>query len=81
VDCGRFVKKLERPGRFTPPTELRYKDVVATALTRSHLQDDVAGPSAYAQGYYTMLHNALRHWLANDFPFRQPYHSNAEIPG
>jgi RimJ/RimL family protein N-acetyltransferase len=165
VDYGRFIKKLECPVGFTPAVELRYEDVVASMLTRSHLRDDVAGinvsihlirrtrggpwptepvsedydfvdlvwhelefrerdsfsyavyntdtrylgccylyplgrrtqlteqllefdvdvswwvtPTAYEQGYYTTLHDALRHWLANEFPFWQPYYSNAEIP-
>ena len=165
MDYARLVKKLDCPAGFTPPTELRYEDVVATALTRLHLADDVAGinasieliqqtrggpwptepvtedynlvdlvwhecefregdsfsyavynteprylgccylyplgrrtqlteqlleldvdvswwvtPTAYAQGYYARLHTALRHWLADEFPFWQPYYSNAEIP-
>ena len=165
MDYGRFVKKLAFPTGFMPPTELRYKDVVATAITRSHLQDDVAGinasiglihrtrggrwptepvtedynfvdlvwhelefregdsltyavynteprylgccylypmgrrtqlteqlldfevdvswwvtPTAYEQGYYRTLYDALQHWLPNEFPFWQPYYSNAEMP-
>ena len=43
MDYGRFVKKLAFPAGFRPPGELRYEDVVATAITRSHLHDDVAG--------------------------------------
>ena len=35
---------------------------------------------AYEQGYYRTLYKALRHWLANEFPFWQPYYSNAETP-
>lgn len=46
MDSARFVKKLEFPDGFTPPTELRYEDVVATPISRSHLQDDVAGINA-----------------------------------
>jgi hypothetical protein len=96
MDYGRFVKKLDLPAGFTPPTELRYGDIVATAITRSHLQDDVAGinasidlihrtrggpwPTEPVTEDYAMLHNALRHWLANEFPFWQPYFSNAAIP-
>jgi len=165
VDYAPFVKKLACPVGFTPPTELRYEDVVATTLTRSHLDDDVAGinasldlirrtrggpwpteavtadidfvdlvwhelefregdsfsyavydteprylgccylyplgrrtqlteqlldfdvdvswwvtPAAYGQGYYAKLYDALQHWLATEFPFWQPYYSNAEMP-
>jgi hypothetical protein len=46
MEYGRFVKKLDFPAGFTPPSKLRYDDVVATAITRSHLQDDVAGINA-----------------------------------
>lgn len=165
MDYARFIKKLELPAGFTPPAELRYEDIVATAITRSHLQDDVAGinasidliqrtrgggwptepvtedynyvdlvwhelefrehasftyavysteprylgcaylypmgrrtqlteqllafdvdvswwvtPTAYEQGYYEKLYDALRQWLATEFPFWQPYYSNAVIP-
>jgi len=37
-------------------------------------------PDAYARGYYQQLYRALRHWLAEQFPFDAPYYSNAEIP-
>jgi hypothetical protein len=37
-------------------------------------------PEAYARGYYEKLYGALRHWLAEEFPFDAPYYSNAEIP-
>jgi hypothetical protein len=37
-------------------------------------------PQAYAEGYYTKLYHALRHWLAEELPFEVPYYSNREIP-
>lgn len=37
-------------------------------------------PSAYQAGYYTMVLRALRHWLAGELPFKEPYFSNREIP-
>jgi hypothetical protein len=37
-------------------------------------------PDAYAAGLYTMVHEALGHWLATEFPFWTPHFSNAEIP-
>jgi hypothetical protein len=37
-------------------------------------------PTAYARSYYQMLYRGLRHWLAEDFPFKAPYYSNREIP-
>jgi hypothetical protein len=38
-------------------------------------------PPAYARGDYDKLYHALRHWLAEAFPFTSPFYSNAEIPG
>jgi hypothetical protein len=37
-------------------------------------------PDAYERGYYAKLHQALQRWVADEFPFRAPYYSNAEIP-
>jgi RimJ/RimL family protein N-acetyltransferase len=166
MDYGRFVRRLTMPDGATVPTELTHGDVVARAITRTDLADDVAGinaslalirqtrggnwpteavteeynyvdlvwhecefrdggsytyvlrdaaggylgccylypmggrtkltedllehdvdvswwvtPSAYDRGYYTKAHSALRHWLANDLPFHEPYFSNRQIPG
>jgi hypothetical protein len=57
-----------------------------TELTEALLAHDIdvswwVTPDAYARGHYTKLYHALRHWLAEEFPFRAPYYSNAEIPG
>ncbi|WP_326642376.1 hypothetical protein OIE67_19725 [Nonomuraea fuscirosea] len=38
-------------------------------------------PDAYESGFYVKLYDALRHWLATEFPFTAPYYSNNEIPG
>jgi RimJ/RimL family protein N-acetyltransferase len=165
VDYAKFIRKLELPPGFTPPTRLTFEDLVATVLTREDLHDDVRGindsveliqrtrgggwptepvseefdfvdlvwhelefrdgmsfayvvrdsgggylgccylypmgrrtqltaalldhdidvswwvtTEAYERGYYLVLHRALRHWLAEEFPFRAPYYSNAELP-
>jgi hypothetical protein len=46
TDYSIFVKKLcLRPG-FVAPTRLEYEDLVATALTRADLEDDVRGINA-----------------------------------
>lgn len=37
-------------------------------------------PDAYHAGLYTQVYDALRHWLATEFPFWQPHYSNREIP-
>jgi hypothetical protein len=59
-------------GRRTQLTEqlLRYGVDVSWWVT----------PTAYAQGYYAKVYQALRHWLADEFPFWEAFYSNAEIP-
>ena len=57
-----------------------------TELSAQLLDHDVdvswwVTPDAYENGYYQKLHRALRHWVAEDFPFGAPYYSNAVIPG
>jgi len=57
-----------------------------TELTEERLNHDVdvswwVTPTAYEQGYYTKLYTALRHWLAESFPFENAYYSNKEVPG
>lgn len=37
-------------------------------------------PDAYGRGYYQKLYRALARWLAEQFPFGEPYYSNGEIP-
>ena len=56
-----------------------------TRLTEQLLEFDIdvswwVTPTAYEQGYYRTLYDALRHWLADEFPFWRPYYSNAEMP-
>ncbi len=34
----------------------------------------------YERGYYGKLYVALRRWTTVDFPFRNPYFSNSEVP-
>jgi hypothetical protein len=46
VRYHQFVKKLDLPSGFEVPTRLSYQDLVAVALTRAHLQDDVRGINA-----------------------------------
>jgi hypothetical protein len=165
MDYSIFIKKLRLPPGFRAPTRLTYDDLVARAITRADLADDVRGinasialikktrggpwptgpvteefnfvdlvwheqefregssftyavydadggylgccylypmggrteltedllrydvdvswwvtPNAYERGHYRTLYRALRHWLAEEFPFQAPYYSNAEIP-
>ena len=160
-----FVKKIVLPANFEAPRRLTYENLVAEALERSHLDDDVAGinasieliqrtrggdwptgpvteeedfddlvwhevefrdffsfsyavyeaggpyigcaylypmgrrteltaeladrdvdvswwvtPDAYERGLYAKLYLALRHWLAEEFPFGAVHYSNTEIP-
>src|SRR4051794_32062424 len=46
MDYAPFIKKLRFPDGVTPPAELVYEDIVASAITRAHLQDDVSGINA-----------------------------------
>jgi hypothetical protein len=46
VGYHRFIKKLDLPVPFEAPTRLTYDDLVAVAITRAHLQDDVRGINA-----------------------------------
>ena len=165
MNYADFTKKLVLPPGFEAPRKLTYEDLVAEALDRSHLHDDVQGindsvdlikrtrggswpsgpvteeedfadlvwhevefrdgfsfsyavyeaggpyigcaylypmgrraeltaeladrdvdaswwvtPDAYERGHYAKLHAALRHWLAEEFPFRAVHYSNREIP-
>jgi hypothetical protein len=41
-----LTKKLNLPTDFSPPTKLNYEDVVAVAIARSDLADDVRGINA-----------------------------------
>ena len=46
MDYAQFVKKLQLPPGFSVPTELSYEDLVARAITRADLHDDVRGINA-----------------------------------
>jgi hypothetical protein len=56
-----------------------------TPLTEELLTCDIdvswwVTPHAYANGYYTKLCTALRHWIDTAFPFSKAHYSNTEIP-
>jgi hypothetical protein len=46
IDYASVIKKLRLPAGFAAPTRLTYEDLVATALTRADLHDDVRGINA-----------------------------------
>jgi hypothetical protein len=46
VDLTRLTKRIELPAGVTAPRRLAYEDIVATALTRDDLDDDVRGINA-----------------------------------
>jgi RimJ/RimL family protein N-acetyltransferase len=46
VDYTKFIKKLEVPSGFVAPTRLSYGNLVAVAISREHLGDDVRGINA-----------------------------------
>jgi hypothetical protein len=46
MDYTGFIKSLDIPTGYTPPTELTYLDIRAEALSREHLHSDVQGINA-----------------------------------
>ena len=46
MDYSSLIKKLHLPPGFLPPTRLAYEDLVARAITRADLHDDVRGINA-----------------------------------
>ena len=48
IDDAKFIRRLELPPGFSPPTRLTYEDLVATVLGRADLHDDVRGINAYS---------------------------------
>jgi hypothetical protein len=43
MDYRLLIKRLDLPTGFSPPVRLLYEDMVATAITRADLKDDVRG--------------------------------------
>lgn len=37
-------------------------------------------PTAYEDGLYTAVYDALRHWIGTDLPFTDPFYSNTHLP-
>jgi hypothetical protein len=46
MDYARFIKRVALPAGVSAPRELVYDDIVASAINRSHLRDDVRGINA-----------------------------------
>lgn len=46
MDLRLLIKTLDMPADFSPPARLVFEDVVASAITRADLQDDVRGINA-----------------------------------
>ncbi|WP_144379465.1 GNAT family N-acetyltransferase [Mesorhizobium amorphae] len=46
MNYSKFIKKLELPSGFVAPTRLTFGNLVAQAITRQHLSDDVRGINA-----------------------------------
>lgn len=46
MDYRLLIKRLDMPAGFSPPVRLAYEGIVATAITRDDLQDDVRGINA-----------------------------------
>ena len=89
MNYADFTKKLVLPPDFEAPRRLTYEGLVAEALDRSHLEDDVrvellsrdvdaswwVTPEAYERGHYAKLYVALQHWLTEEFPFGAVHYS------
>ena len=55
------------------------------SLTQELMRHDVdvswwVTRAAYERRYYAKLYEALTRWVATEFPFRNPYFSNRELP-
>jgi hypothetical protein len=46
MDYATLIKKLDLPAGFAAPTRLAHDGIVATAIARSNLEDDVRGINA-----------------------------------
>ena len=46
MDYSSLIKKLRLPPGYLPPARLTYEDIVARAITRADLHDDVRGINA-----------------------------------
>jgi RimJ/RimL family protein N-acetyltransferase len=46
VDYTNLIKRIVLPAGFVAPVTLRFEDIVATALSREYLSEDVAGINA-----------------------------------
>lgn len=46
MDYAQLIKKLGLPDGFTPPAKLMHDDIMATAITRADLREDVRGINA-----------------------------------
>ena len=46
MDHATLIKKLVAPAGFSPPRQLAYDDITATAISRADLEDDVRGINA-----------------------------------
>ncbi|MEU8632107.1 GNAT family N-acetyltransferase [Amycolatopsis sp. NPDC048633] len=85
-DGGSYTYVLRDPAGGYLGCAYLYPMGGRTKLTEDLLDHDVdvswwVTPGAYDRGYYPKVHSALRHWLADDFPFSKPYFSNRRIPG
>jgi hypothetical protein len=56
-----------------------------TELTEELAKHDVdvswwVTTDAYERGYYEKLYEALKRWVVEDYPFKNPFYSNRELP-
>jgi len=85
-DGGSYTYVLRDPAGGYLGCAYLYPMGSRTKLTEELLDHDVdvswwVTPGAYDRGYYAKAYAALKQWLADDFPFHQPYFSNRRLPG
>lgn len=73
---GDLIEAITRL-KQDPDQDILMHGPVAKSLVRHGLLDELV---LWGRGYYTKLYAALQRWLADSFPFENPYHSNSEVP-
>ena len=84
-DSKSFSFILRTDGRGYIGCAYFYPMGVRQPLTPDLAEHDVdvswwVTPEAYQAGYYAKMHEALRQWATEDYPFERPHFSNARMP-
>ena len=66
------------------PTVLNASNTLVPSVTvkvSARIAPGQSSADAYEAGYYERAYEGLRGWVTEDFPFTDPFWSNAELPG